>query len=59
MAAMGELYGRPEGLRYASREPHFSTLAGPRLRDASAELAVALAKAAHPRSLSRGDFRLR
>jgi signal transduction histidine kinase len=34
---------------------HFSKLAWPRLRDASAELAVALAKAAHPRSLSLGD----
>jgi len=33
----------------------FSTLAGPRLREASAELAGALAEAAHPRSLSRGD----
>jgi glucose/arabinose dehydrogenase len=33
-----------------------SALAGPRLRVASAELAVALAEAAHPRSLSPGGF---
>ena len=34
---------------------HLSALAGPRLREASAQRAGALAEAAHPRSLSRGD----
>jgi hypothetical protein len=42
--------------RRLSAAYHFSMLAGPRLRIASAQLAVAVAEAAYRRSLSRGDF---
>ncbi len=47
-------HSRSAGLPEADGQ-HYSALVGPRLREASAQLAGALAEAAHPRSLSRGD----
>jgi error-prone DNA polymerase len=47
-------HSRSDGLSVAEGQ-HLTMLAGPRLREASAQRAGALAEAAHPRSLSRGD----